>query len=446
MNIEKELILILTVLSILLTSGCSSFRSYKDESLAVTHDINIADLDHAIVTLEKNAPRDKDLLFFLEKGEVLRLKKSFPESLTTWIQAEKIVDDSENEAKVTLGKVGGGATSLLVNDKSMRYDGQDYEKVLLSTRLALDHISMGNLEGARVEIKKTHEREAIIEELHSKQIQEDEVKSEGITTTMSDLEGYPISTLNSLEVTQLKNSYQSAFSHYLAGYIYESLGETGLAAPGYKKAIEINPNVQTIKNDLAGLDQRISERGHKTDVDVLFVIENGFAPTISSITIPIPAPGVGIIPISFPLLDSDPSADLMATSIKLAGNNTVILEKITNIDAMAKRALRDRLPGIITRGIVRAAAKGASQAAMYKQSAAAGLIVNVINVATESADQRIWKTVPSSISIARAKLPLGKNNIIVNSSVGPRELEVIVKADYAIIPMRLLPNNLILLQ
>ncbi len=447
MSTQKQVLLVLTVVA-LLSSGCSTFRSYKDESLAVVQDINMGNLDHAIVTLDKNVPRDKDILYFMEKGEVLRLKKSFSESFTTWMEAEKMVDDSENEAKITLGKVGGWATSLLVNDKSMRYDGQDYEKVLLSTRLALDHISMGNLEGARVQIKKTHEREAIIEELHSKEIQEqeEEAKSKGITTTMEDLKGYPVATLNSSEVTQLKNSYQSAFSHYLAGYLYESLGEVGLAAPGYKKAIEINPNVQTIKNDLSGLDQRVAERGHKTYVDVLFVIENGFAPTVSSMMIPIPAPVVGIVPISFPLLDSDPSAGLLATTIKLPTNNMVTLEKITNIDAMAKKSLRDRLPAIIIRGLFRAAAKGASQAAAYKQDHIAGLVVNAINVATESADERTWKTVPSSISIARAKLPLGKNKIIVNSSIGPTELEVDVKADYAVVPMRLLPNSLILLQ
>ena len=188
MNTQKQVLLVLTVVA-LLSSGCSTFRSYKDESLAVVQDINMGNLDHAIVTLDKNVPRDKDILYFMEKGEVLRLKKLFSESFTTWMEAEKMVDDSENEAKITLGKVGGGATSLLVNDKSMRYDGQDYEKVLLSTRLALDHISMGNLEGARVQIKKTHEREAIIEELHSKEIQEqeEEAKSKGITTTMAEL-------------------------------------------------------------------------------------------------------------------------------------------------------------------------------------------------------------------------------------------------------------------
>ena len=155
---------------------------------------------------------------------------------------------------------------------------------------------------------------------------------------------------------------------------------------------------------------------------------------------------MGIVPVSFPLLDSDPSSGLMATSIKLPNNSAVNLEKITNIDAMAKKSLRDRLPGIIIRGLIRAAAKGASQAVAYKQDLIAGLVVNAINVATESADERTWKTVPSSISIARAKLPLGKNKVIVNTSIGPRELEVAVKADYAVVPMRLLPNNLILLQ
>ena len=40
----------------------------------------------------------------------------------------------------------------------------------------------------------------------------------------------------------LKNGYQSALSHYLAGFVYESLGEPSLAAPGYRLANELQPD------------------------------------------------------------------------------------------------------------------------------------------------------------------------------------------------------------
>jgi hypothetical protein len=384
----------------------------------------------------------------MEKGELLRLKKSFPESIASWKQSDKKIAEWESEAKVTLSKVGSGVASAVVNDKSSRYDGQDYEKVMLSTRLALDHIALGDLDGARVEIKKTHEREALIQELHSKEIQEeeDDAHEKGISTSVSELNGYPVATLNTPEVLGLKNGYQNAFSHYLAGFLYESIGEVGMAAPGYKKAIELSPNNNSIKEALSGLDIRTSQSKSQTDSDVLFVVENGFGPSLNSITVPIPVPAAGLVPISFPLLESDSTATIAVKSIILPDSKALPIETITNIDAMAKRSLYDRLPGIILRGAIRAAVKGAAQAVAYQQHQLAGLAVNLINVATESADERIWKSLPSNIAIARTRLPLGKNKLTVNTSLGSYSVEVDVKNNYTLIPMRLLANSLAVLQ
>ncbi len=58
-------------------------------------------------------------------------------------------------------------------------------------------------------------------------------------TEYKDLQGYPVPALDAPEVVGLKNSYQSAFSHYLSGFVYEALGENDLAAPGYRKAAEL---------------------------------------------------------------------------------------------------------------------------------------------------------------------------------------------------------------
>ena len=49
----------------------------------------------------------------------------------------------------------------------------------------------------------------------------------------------------------LKNGYQNALSHYLAGFMYEVLGESGLAAPGYRKAIELKPETGVLKRACA---------------------------------------------------------------------------------------------------------------------------------------------------------------------------------------------------
>jgi hypothetical protein len=81
---------------------------------------------------------------------------------------------------------------------------------MLSTRLALAYLAAGKTEDALVEIKKTWEREDFIKSLHEKEIGEAEraASQKGYSTRVQDLKGYPVSTLDSDEVINLKNGYQ----------------------------------------------------------------------------------------------------------------------------------------------------------------------------------------------------------------------------------------------
>jgi hypothetical protein len=55
--------------------------------------------------------------------------------------------------------------------------------------------------------------------------------------------------------------------------VYEALNEPGLAAPGYRKAIELRPDLPVLEDGLKGLDQRTSFRRQKGVTDVLFVVK-----------------------------------------------------------------------------------------------------------------------------------------------------------------------------
>ncbi len=434
-------------LSFLLTltlSGCSVMRSYDDELKQTIGLVEQGQLDQALTQHESNnSDGDFDLLYYLEKGELLRLKNQYKDSADAWLLADQKVNVWENEAKIRAGAILENAGAVVLNDKTRRYDGHDYEKVMLSTRLALDHLLKGDWSAARTEIKKTHEREAIIAEINAKDTEalEQESKEKGITTTFKDLNGYPVETLNSAEVTTLKNGYQSAFSHYLAGFVYEALNEQGLASPGYRQAIELQPNIKILEDGLATLEARPSLR-KPTETDVLFVVESGVAPALSSITIPVPVivSNLGVIPISFPVLHSDPSHTLQPGTLGIDGKNTLPLAAVTSLDTMSKRALRDDMPGIIVRGIVRAAAKTMSQKALMDQGggvALAGIALNIANVITESADERTWRTLPATISIGRVTLPSGKHDITIGS--GKQSIDI--QGSHALVVTRLLSNQ-----
>lgn len=178
---------------------------------------------------------------------------------------------------------------------------------MLTTQMALNLLALNDFDGARTEIKKTHEREAVIADLRDKEYlkRENEAERQGVTTQIKDLRGYPVEALDAPEVVGLKNSYQSAFSHYLAGFVYEALGEKDLAAPGYRKAAELRPNTPLLEQALLDLDK--SKVG-ADETDVLIVVQSGLAPARDSIRLPLPIPIDGhlvITPLSFPVIKAD---------------------------------------------------------------------------------------------------------------------------------------------
>ena len=138
---------------------------------------------------------------------------------------------------------------------------------MLLTYMALNYLAMGDYERARVAIKQTHELEAEIAEARSRQLAavEEEAKKRGARSSFKELNGYPIQTIDNPAVNALRNSYQSALSHYLAGFIYEALGEPSLAAPGYRLANELQPGQPLLEEALSGLDARVAAPDDGTD-------------------------------------------------------------------------------------------------------------------------------------------------------------------------------------
>ena len=395
-----------------------------------------------------DAGKDRDILYFFDRGEALRDQGAFLESLNTWRQADDQVRLWEESIKVDGSKILGDIGSYLLNDTTRRYEGRDYEKVILSVRLAMSHIALGDWDSARTEVKKMHEREAVIAEFRAKELDATKRESEakGLkATSFKELNGYPVETLDDPAVRALKNSYESAYANYLAGFVYEALGEPSLAAAGYRKAAEMRPNEKTIDDSLAGLDQRAaSAKSNRKTVDVLVVVESGSPPEITSTTLPIPIPiigrsGVSIVatPLSWPVIQPA-NTSVIPNSVQVNGN-TVPLTLLTNMDLMARKAMSDEMPGIIFRSSVRAITKGVAQKAVQDNTSSMGMFGAILSVAasvvaitSEKADTRSWRSLPGFYSVARVTLPVGTNNI----GIGGDMREVKISGPYAVVALR----------
>ncbi|MDA8232222.1 MAG: hypothetical protein M0006_12865 [Magnetospirillum sp.] len=442
-----------------MVAGCAGYSSQTAETVSAA---KAGDLSEALALHEKqNASADKDLLYYLEKGELLRLQGNYQASRKSWLMADNRIQAWEDDVRTDPSKVLGDIGSYLVNDTTRRYDGRDYEKVFLNVQIALDHLALGDWNDARTEITKMHEREAVIADYRSKEIDAamDEARAKGLrTTSYKDLSGYPVETLDDPAVRSLTNSYESAFGNYLAGFVYEALDEPSLAAPGYRKAAEMRPNVPLVDDGLKGLDSRLSAPKTRDDVDTLLVIETGQAPAIHSQTLPIMLPipgryGMSLVatPVSWPVIWPDPTNGV-PSSVTVDGTALPVV-MLTDVNAMARRALRDEMPGIIVRSSIRAITRGAVQAGFEQGTqngngeAAAigeliGLITAVASVATEVADERIWRLLPGYYSIARTTLPAGTHRITLTTQYGVESADVPVSGPYAVVALRLFGPNL----
>jgi len=411
-------------------------------------------VDEAIKQLDRdNKGKNKDLLYYLELGMMQRWVDRYPESQKAWMSANETVQAWEHTAQTDPSKLLPGAASYVINDKMRPYEGHDYEKVMLLTYIALNYLALGDYENARVAIKQTHELESVIADLRAKELAkvQQEAQKKGSRTSFKELNGYPVQTIDNPAVNALKNSYQNALSHYLAGFVYESLGEPSLAAPGYRLANELQPNQPLLEEALRGLDQRVSAPEDGL-TDTLFVIGSGTAPALQSRQFPLPVPINNtwiLIPISFPVMVPT-STPYLPIQLKLDDRESLTVAPITSVDLMARRALKDDMPGIMLRGAIRSTAKAATQYALLHQSqkdnnlglAIAALAVTIGSVATESADERTWRTLPAEIAIARVRLLAGTHSVALQTPAGQRSIQVNVSGRYAVVGLRLLRGQL----
>lgn len=436
---------VLTVASlcaIVQLTGCAVFRNYDSELQQTNQHLSSGNVDAALALLEKNNKgEDKDLLYYFEKGELLRSKGDLAASQQAWHQADNVVFKWEESVKLDTGKYLAQFGSYLANDKVRRYEGYDYEKVMLSTQMALNLLALNDFDAARTEIKKTHEREAVIAELRDKEYlkREEDAEKEGIKTEYKDLQGYPVAALDAPEVIGLKNSYQSAFSHYLSGYVYEALGERGLAAPGYRKAAELRPNTPLLEQALLDLDKPAAKN---SDSDVLIVVQSGLAPARDSIRVPLPLPISGnlvITPLSFPIIKEDTSTPRFS-QIGL-DHSTLELTALNSTTAMSRRALRDDMPGIILRTSVRAISRGVAQKQLNDNNPLAGLAVGIASAVVEGADTRTWRTLPDDTQVVRVRMSQGEHTLSLPSNLGGTRVNVKIDRPYQVVTLRVIGSQ-----
>ena len=123
--------------------GCAT---YSGSFGAIEKNLAGKKYDAALLNIEKESDSKTDrVLYLLNKGMVLRMKRDFSGSNVAFEAAKAEMD------RLYAASVSENTLSVMVNDATVSYSGDNYERVLLHLYMALNYLELGDTDSARVE-------------------------------------------------------------------------------------------------------------------------------------------------------------------------------------------------------------------------------------------------------------------------------------------------------
>jgi hypothetical protein len=436
-----------------------SCATYQRKLSAYYQHVDAGHFERADALLSSNGflQRDRNqLLYYMEKGKLFHLRGLYDSSNLYFNKADDLIEDKRKSA----GDVFLGAS---VNPMLQTYLGEDHERFLIHYYKAINYLQLGNTEGARVEARRIQLSE---DALNDKTRKENKYQQDAFALILQGLLYEASGEMNNAFI-----SYRNATDLYLknGGNYY------GVALPNQLKQDLISAARASGFGDQADYYADATKPKEEMNAQpaggwlVLF-IETGSVPAKQEIRYSVTQGANGFyfygndglrqdvfidrnrfndnqlsqirnttiaIPYYQPRSFNSPSVQ-----VRLNGNN-YRAEDVANMNALCARLMQERIGKEIANALIRQLVKRATEkgseaiatAAAQKSDtkkdgtnkteaekrkdaqnaeaigAAVGLLMNVVNNATEKADTRNWQSLPAFIQYVRIPLQAGVNSI-----------------------------------
>jgi uncharacterized protein len=414
---------------------------------------NLAAVDKIFLKPANRDGADR-LLCLYELGGFYHLGGDARRSAEFFNLADTVAKVYEGRAVVSAGASARGVGAVLLNDRLLRFEGYGYDKVMSRTLNALNYVLMGDLEAARVEVRKAEEYQKLERERHQKEVQKAGPRPPaGAEAARLDNPNVQAAYGPMFDqAKRVRNSFENAFTYYLSSQIYLAQGEDGLndAMVEIRRAAELAPQCPAVA-DAFGEIARAHEGGTGTQADlaqtrtrleevrseltggpaaagppdpapaeapagagsVVVCFEAGLVPPLEEVKFSLPASG-RTYPLAFPIYRDFGAAQPPLAVTPAVPARTFTTATILETRTLAVKSLQERMPGILTRGLLGAAAKGEMQKKAEKEwGLLGGLLSGLASVAATNADRRSWQSLPAEVQVARFQLPPGPNTLTV---------------------------------
>ena len=419
--------------------GCASY-STKAEKMLVT--FSAGEGEDALKKVEDLKSKTSQLLYLLEKGTIQHYAKEFEASNKTFEEAEILSEQLYTKS------ISREAASLLSSDNILPYTGEKFEQGLINFYRAFNYVYLRKPEDALVECRKvnallqryadqdagksSYSNDAFIQYLTGILYEWQGELNDAFISYRQAEEAYQVyaSEFGIKPPSELKNAllrlsealgFSQEHEHYLQKYGKNRKYKNN---PGFGELIVIHENgfvpkkveqnlvIPIFKNDKIDEDtdlwkysETLSARARSNlqidEVKVQYLLRIAI-PTYTSSRPRIAYMEVQIEP---QLHEEDKVREIPVIGVDSQRSTSKLVE---DIEAIAQRTFTQRQNRILLKTLVRALMKYiAFKTAEEKKGEAAGFLVNLFNVATESADTRSWLTLPNNIQMVRLPLPAG---------------------------------------
>ncbi len=427
-----------------LTQGCATsslFSPYPtqaqafQQALTMSNSERVVGIDKVLADLNEEREGADAMLYMMERGRINQLNSYFEDSKSDFQLVISRFEEQDLAATIEVSDMAAQGASLLTNDNAIPYKGAGYERIFTHHHQAFNYLGERDFDGAAVEFRKVALEQRILLEKHEKEVAEAYEEAEENSIDVGVL-SQPFSGLDTV-AGKVKSSFQNAYTFYASATFWEAAGELNSALVDYKKAFEINPDIDFIQQDIARVSKKLGDRPERADLNepgdnqgvVVVFFEDGFVPAKSEIKIPIPTFDGGLISMAFPYYSTDSwpvSQPLRAMDQQF--NELGVSEVVADVGALAVKDLKEQIPQLLVRQALRAYAKYELQKQAGQQGGWAGqLAASAYNIISESADRRSWLTLPHTAQVMRFNLEEGAQEINFSTPLAQTKVSLEVR-------------------
>ncbi len=359
------------------------------------------------------------ILFLQERGRLRALLGDRDGSIADFQEASDLFEEERMRPPLSLSMGFFSSTSLATNDLALPYPSYPYEKLMVHNFQAINYLKNGDLQRARIELNRADveqnfaaDQNRLLVERTQRQLREQQLDPSRLDHSLREQQAQ-FARIGESETA----SFLNAFTYFLSGILFEILEERDRAVIDYRKALEIQPGNPILREALAKAlnvrDGRLD--GKENEGRIVVVYSDGLVAARSALHIPF-FYDTSILQVVMPYYSDRSIAPPQPLRMHTQSNELGETRVITNLNAMAVQALKERYTAIFVRQIMRMIVKSKVQREAEEVSPFAGFLANVFNLITDKADQRSWLTLPGYVQIATLNLPEGEHRLFYGTS------------------------------